>query len=93
MQPRSMLRASGLLALAYVAMFSQPRRAEAQEIKRFFAPLIADPKQPHLRAPSASGAYKGGSPLNQQRLYFVFCPLPQLPHVGQYRTISLIFLA
>jgi hypothetical protein len=60
MQPRSMLRASGLLALACVAMFSQPRRADAQEIKRFFAPLIADPKQPHLRAPSASGAYRRG---------------------------------
>jgi len=45
-----MLRASGLLVLASIALVGSPSGADAQEVKRLFAPLIADPKQPHFFA-------------------------------------------
>lgn len=46
-----MLRARGLLVLAaVVALVTVPGGAWAQEIKRLFAPLLADPKQPHFFA-------------------------------------------
>ncbi len=41
-----MWRARGLLGLVCVAMIAEP--GGAQEVKRLFAPLIADPKQPHF---------------------------------------------
>ncbi len=50
MRPLSMLRASGLLVLASIALVGSPSGADAQEVKRLFAPLIADPKQPHFFA-------------------------------------------
>ncbi|MGE5803926.1 MAG: DUF1207 domain-containing protein [Gemmatimonadota bacterium] len=46
-----MLRARGLLVLAcVVALVMVPGGAGAQEVKRLFAPLLADPKQPHFFA-------------------------------------------
>lgn len=46
-----MLRARGLLVLAgIVALVTVSGGAGAQEVKRLFAPLIADPKQPHFFA-------------------------------------------
>lgn len=46
-----MLRARGLLVLAaVVALVTVPGGAGAQEVKRLFAPLLADPKQPHFFA-------------------------------------------